>query len=53
MSEVPSGEGLLENAVNKERRLGLREKERELEIEIEMEIKGGGRRKEREKTGLI
>ena len=39
MSEVPSGEGLLENAVNKERKLGLREKEIELEIKIEMEIK--------------
>lgn len=50
MSEVPSREGLLENTVNKERRLGLREKERELEIEIEMEIKergAGGKREKR------
>ena len=39
MSEVPSGEGLLENTVNKERKLGLREKEIEVEIKIEMEIK--------------
>ena len=37
MSEVPSGEGLLENTVNKERKLGLREKEIEVEIKIEME----------------
>ena len=48
MSEVPSGEGLLENAVNKERKLGLREKEIELEIKIEMEImERMGKREER------
>ena len=49
MSEVPSGEGLPENAVNKERKLGLSEKEIELEIEIEMEIKEGegGKREKR------